>query len=131
VARADAPFAASIPALLAYAAAGFREAGLTATHAMGLAEGLRDPALGHAYLASALDPTLDAVATRLAAHQARGEMRREVEPRHAALALLAPLVLACLHQDALGGRAAAPLDVAAFGAAHAAGFVRAYAAPAG
>lgn len=123
---ADLPFARSVPALLEFIATGLRDAGLAATHTMGLAEGLRDVRAAGAYLHGALDPTFAAVAHRLAAHQARGEMRSDITAAHAAVILVAPLLLAVLHQDALGGRDHAPLDLTAFTASHSAGFVRAY-----
>lgn len=105
------PFARSVGDLLKHAAAGFRYGGLTDAHAVGLAEGLKHPVLGPAYLRNALEPTLAAFAARLAAHQAAGEMRATCDPRHAALLLLGPLVIAFLHQDALGGAAASPIDM--------------------
>lgn len=122
------PFARSVGDLLAHADAGFRHGGLTRAHAAGLAEGLRSEALGGRYLALALEPTLDAFAARLSAHQAAGEMRADADPRAAALQLLAPLLLARLHQDALGGAEAAPLDVEALLDGLAGAFVRGHAA---
>lgn len=119
------PFAASVRDLLRHADAGFREGGLTEAHAAGLAEALRSERLGPRYLALALDPTLEAFAARLAEHQRRGEMRADADPRAAALALLAPLVLARLHQDRLGG---APLDVEAMLEQQAAAFAHGHAA---
>jgi hypothetical protein len=101
--------------------------GLTDTHAVGLAERLKHPRLGPVHLDNALDPTLRAFAARLAAHQAAGEMRA-CDPRHAALLLLGPLVLAFLHQDALGGAAASPIDMGNLVAEVAGGFVRGFAA---
>jgi len=122
-------FAQSIRNLLEHAAGGFRYGGLTELHAIGLAEGLKHPTLGPAYLRNALEPTIDAFAARLAAHQAAGEMRGACDPRHAAIMLLGPLVLAFLHQDALGGAGAVPMDLSSLVAEIAEGFLRAYAPP--
>ena len=123
------PFARSVRDLLGHADAGFVRAGLTDAHAAGLAEGLASSATGASYLALALDPTVEAFAERLRAHQERGEMRADVDPRAAALQLLAPLVVARLHQDRLGGADANPLDVGAMLDQQAEAFVRGYAAP--
>ena len=120
-------FAASVRALLRHADDGFAHGGLTEAHGMGLAEGLGSPALGADYLRLALDPTIDAFAARLRAHQARGEMRADVDARAAAVQLLAPLVVARLHQDRLGGRASNPLDLRAMLDQQAEAFVRGYA----
>lgn len=103
-------FGQSVRDLLAHAAAGFRHGGLTEAHALGLAEGLKHPKIGPAYLKNALEPTLAAFAERLAAHQRLGQMRA-CDPRHAALMLLGPLALAFLHQHALGGAALYPFDL--------------------
>jgi AcrR family transcriptional regulator len=99
--------------------------GVGAIHAAGLAEGLGHPRLGPAYLQTILDPVIDAAATRLAAHVAAGQMR-DVPPRTAALALVAPLLLVLLHQSELGGQADNPIDIDRFIATHAAAFARGY-----
>jgi hypothetical protein len=52
---------------------------------------------------------------------------RIVDTRHAALALLSPVILALLHQAELGGAKDHPLDVDRFLSDHAAAFARAYA----
>lgn len=121
-------FAASVRALLRHADDGFAHGGLTEAHGMGLAEGLGSPALGADYLRLALDPTVDAFAARLRAHQERGEMRADVDARAAAVQLLAPLVVARLHQDRLGGRSGNPLDLGAMLDQQADAFARGYAA---
>lgn len=126
VAASDLPFAESIEAALRYMLAGLRQ-GLNEVHMLGLREGMGQRRLGPAYLDTILEPSLRAIEARLAAHQARGEMRGG-DPRHAALALLAPLVLAGLHQAELGGDDLRPLDLDALVADHAAAFVRGYAA---
>ena len=55
-----------------------------------------------------------------------GEMR-VADLRHAAMSLLAPLLLAILHQRELGGTTVRQMDLETFMDDHAAAFVRAYA----
>ena len=121
------PFAASVHDLLRHADEGFVHGGLTDSHAMGLAEGARTEATAADYLRLALDPTIDAFVARLRAHQKRGEMRADVDARAAAMQLLAPLVVARLHQDRFGGRTANPIDLAVMLDQQAKAFVRGYA----
>jgi AcrR family transcriptional regulator len=122
------PFAASVRDLLRHADEGFVFGGLTDSHAMGLAEGIRADATAADYLRLALDPTIDAFAARLRAHQECSEMRTDVDARAAAVQLLSPLVIARLHQDRFGGRMANPIDLAAMLDQQAEAFVRGYAA---
>jgi hypothetical protein len=75
-------------------------------------------------VSESLEPTIAAVTERLAAHQARGEMRSECDARSAALALISPLILAHLHQRDLGGSTSHALDMPQFIAQHADTFVR-------
>ncbi|MBY0520697.1 MAG: TetR/AcrR family transcriptional regulator [Sphingomonas sp.] len=124
-AASELPFAESIAAALRHALAGLRQ-GLDDVHMLGLREGMVQGRLGPAYLDAILEPSLQAIEARLSAHQARGEMRRG-NPRHAALALLSPLVLAALHQAALGGGHVRPLDLDALASDLAVAFVRAHA----
>ena len=122
------PFAQSVRDLLQHADEGFEYGGLTDAHAVGLAEGGRSAALGADYLRLALDPTIEAFADRLRAHQANGEMRADADARVAAVQLLSPLVVARLHQDRFGGRQTNPIDLAAMLDQQAEAFVRGYAA---
>ena len=122
------PFARSVRDLLQHADEGFRYGGLTDSHAMGLAEGARSLVNAVDYLRLALDPTIDAFAERLRAYQTKGEMRADADPRAAAVQLLAPLVVARLHQDRFGGREANPIDMDAMLDQQAEAFVRGYAA---
>jgi len=93
--------------------------------AVGLVEGLMNEKLGPACLADVIDPAVDALALRLQTHQARGEMR-PADARHAALMLIAPLLVAGHHQMQMFGRADRPLDLEALIEDMAAAFVRAY-----
>lgn len=105
---------------------GWEEHGVGRAHAFGLTEGLGDGRLGQGYLTHLLEPTLQAAEARLARHVAQGELG-PCDVRHAALELLAPVILALLHQQALGGSGVRPLDVDAFVADHLARFLRAHA----
>lgn len=105
-------FPESVHAALHHAAAGLRY-GVGEMLAVGLIEGLRHPTLGLAFVNTSLEPMIQALRDRLMAHQKAGDMRREADPRLAALQLLSPLVLAHLHQAQLGGAAEHPLDMTA------------------
>lgn len=122
------PLATSLAWLLARITEGFRLGKLGEVHALGLSAGMRDAALGPAYVNEILEPTLKAVEARLARHLADGELR-SCDLRTAALALVAPALLALLHQGELGGAACRPLDIDAFLRDHLEGFVRAYGRP--
>jgi AcrR family transcriptional regulator len=125
MAQPSGPFAQSIADALRHMAEGFRYGGLGAMFATGLIEGLRHPGLGPAFLDNALEPTIVAAEARLFAHMAAGEMRK-VDPRGPALALIAPVLLAFLHQAELGGADRRPMELDAFLAEHAGAFVRAW-----
>jgi AcrR family transcriptional regulator len=112
---------------LAYLRIGW-ERGVGRAHALGLAEGLGTRTLGEAYLGHLLEPTLQAAEARIARHVAQGELGR-CDIRQAALELVAPVVLALLHQGPLGGCEVRRLDVDAFLEEHVARFLRAYAPP--
>jgi AcrR family transcriptional regulator len=100
--------------------------GLGLVFSQGLAAGFDQPTLGPACVTEVLEPTLAAVEDRLRAHQGRGELRDDIDLRHAALALVSPVLLGLLHQHSLGGKGCRPLDVDAFVADHVAKFVRAW-----
>ena len=124
--RADGDFAQSITAFLENLRFGFEQVGLGDLHALGLVEGLGNTVSGPVMVDAVLEPTIAALTARLAEHQAAGEMRRESDPRHAALMLLSPMIVLLLHQRQLGGAAAYPADLDRFVADHAAAFVRAH-----
>ena len=83
----------------------------------GLAFGMHHQSLGPAFVNELLEPTLQSCEKRIARHVERGELP-EVDVRHAALALVTPVLLGLIHQDSLGGAACRPLDLDAFVADH-------------
>jgi AcrR family transcriptional regulator len=105
-----------------------REARLGDIIAVSLAEGLLDPKLSPSTLNHIIDPTVDALEARLTEHIARGEML-DVDTRAAALMLLSPILVACLHQDQLSGATTNPLAMEKLVADISAAFVRAFARP--
>ncbi len=119
------PFETSVRDLVEHVAEGFRWGGLARLHAVGLIEGLAAPTVGGAYLSNVLEPTIAAAQMRLQAHIDRGEMQA-VCARHAAISLVAPIVLLFLHQMGLNGARTYPTDVGAFLTAHADGFILGY-----
>lgn len=120
------PFATSISDLVGMIGQGL-DRGVMALQVIGLSEGLGSASSAEAYLGHHLEPMLGAIRARLDAHVAAGEMRAG-ETRFAAIGLLAPMVIARLHQSELGGAAHYPMALAAFDAEHGAAFVRAHAA---
>jgi AcrR family transcriptional regulator len=83
---------------------------LGSLHRIGLSEGLRHPQTALDYLVDVLEPTLQALEKRLQASIER-DLIIECDTRHAALALVSPLLLALLHQHDLGGTRCRPLSV--------------------
>ncbi|HEV2528170.1 MAG TPA: TetR/AcrR family transcriptional regulator [Thermomicrobiales bacterium] len=126
--RAEGPFEASVTAAVVALTAGLAHGELSQRFATGLTESLRHPTLGPVFLDRWLEPMVKAVEARLGAHVAQGEMRAAGpdDVRVAALALVSPLLLAAMHQRALGGDGTRPLDLDAFATAHAAAFIRAW-----
>ncbi len=125
----DRPPDEALPALLLAVATAWRQHGLGRVFAAGLVLGLERPGRGPSFLRGVLEPALAAAERILAGHVARGELP-EVDVRAAALGLVAPVVLALLHQDQLGGHAERALDVDAFARGHAATVVAGLRAPA-
>jgi AcrR family transcriptional regulator len=105
-----------------------REVRLGDVFAVSLAEGLLDPGVSHATLTHIVDPTVEALESRLADHMARGDMI-QADTRAAALMLISPLLLASLHQDQLQGAALRPMSLDQMAQDVAAAFVRAYRVP--
>ena len=123
--KAEPPFEESIREVAGKAWVALAERGVARTLALGLVEGLGGPRLGEAYINEMFDPFILALAERLSAHVARGEMRA-VDTRMAALALASPLLLAALHQKELQGERVFPLAGGDFVEHLCAAFVRAY-----
>lgn len=118
--------AAALKGVMNRIVVGWTQGNVGALHRIGLSEGLRSPATAMHYLMDVLEPTLQALERRLEGYRERGVIRADTLPRHAALALLAPLVLALLHQVDLGGTRCRPLSLPDLIEQHVAMFVRAY-----
>lgn len=114
VAQKAATPGAAVDAYVAISRAGVQHGGFARAHAFGLIEGVADPAVGRTYLTELLEPSLSALEARLAPHLKTSD---PLEARAAALMLFAPMLLAVLHQQLLGGAETAPIDLEAlFGA---------------
>jgi len=96
--------------------------------AIAFLEGFYSRRLGPLALNYVIEPPLQAMEKRLAAHQARGELG-DVDLRCAALMLISPLVVACMHQQQMFGDKVRPLDVGPLIDSAASSFMKAYAAP--
>lgn len=105
-ARPDGPLAQSLRSGLMQIVQGHLFA-VGGFHAIGLTEGLLHRTLGPHYLQTILEPALQAFELRLQAHIDLGELK-PTNVRHAALALVAPMVLFMLHQGELGGQRVRP-----------------------
>lgn len=119
-------FSASVRDLATMVSRGFAH-GLLPLQIIGLAEGFADPQVGDAYIGHHLEPVLLAMAKRLEAHMEAGDMRRS-NARFAAIQLLSPVLIAHLHQTALGGIKTHPMSMEDFLAQHVESFVRGNAA---
>jgi hypothetical protein len=100
----------SLREVLERIARGWTSGFLGSLHRIGLSEGLRHSATALDYLVDVLEPTLQALEKRLQASIEHG-LIIECDTRHAALALVSPLLLALLHQHDLGGTRCRPLSV--------------------
>lgn len=123
---AQMPVAEGLRTLVGQIAQGWTPEGLGGLHRSGISEGLGSGALGPAYINHILEPTLAVVEEMLAIWVERGELE-VADRRTAALGLMAPVVLALLHQRGLGGSDCRPLDIEVFLDAHVAGFLSGYA----
>ncbi len=105
-----------------------REVRLGDLFAVSLAEGMMDGDIAPATLRHIIEPTIETLEARLHGHIERKEMIK-TDTRSAALMLLAPLLLASLHQDQLGGASVRPMALERLADDASAAFVRAYRAP--
>lgn len=99
--------------------------GVGPIQAAALAAGLQHPGVGGPYLDHVLEPVQQALEARVGALMDRGELDPG-DRRLAALELLAPVLLALLHQHALSGDRCRPLDVDRFVDGHLSRFLRAW-----
>jgi AcrR family transcriptional regulator len=120
----DAPLADSLHHVLSMITIGLRH-GLLDMMGNGMAVGLREPVAGPAYLHHLLEPVLASLESRLGHHAAKGELP-PCDLRLAALFLVAPLLLAALHQGGLGGCEVRPLSLEQVVDEAVGRFVRAY-----
>jgi len=93
--------------------------------AIAFLEGFYSRRLGPRALNYVIEPPLQAMEKRLAAHQERGELG-EIDLRCAALMLISPLVVACMHQQQMFGDQVRPLDFAPLIDSAASTFMKAY-----
>lgn len=119
------PVAASLGWLLRAVADAWTRWGVGNMVAASVACGVFDAQVGPATVNGILEPVLQAAERRIQRHVDRGEI---VVPdvRAAALQLMAPPLLALLHQGPLGGAGCRPLDVDAFLDGHLAAWLRSY-----
>ncbi len=97
--------------------------------AIAFLEGFYSKRLGPAALNCVIEPPLQAMEKRLAAHQARGELG-DIDLRCAALMLVSPLVVACMHQQQMFGDQVRPLSFAPVIDFTVSSFMKAYGIPA-
>lgn len=95
--------------------------------AAGFAEAMLHDRTGPAFVTHALEPIIMALEQRLASHQSVGEMR-VCDTRHAAIALIAPILVTCHHQFQLSGKDIRPISMPGFLEQHLDAFLRAYSA---
>jgi AcrR family transcriptional regulator len=101
--------------------------GVGALFVAGLLWGLGDEKLGPIYVRSLLEPLLVRCERQLGELLGAQGMTEE-RARHAALALLSPVILALLHQESLYGVKCRPLDIDAFIEEHLQSFLRGWGA---
>lgn len=123
----QASFAGSMRDLARDIAVAWRQFGVGRVFGAALAVGIHDALAGPGTVDGVVEPTVQAIEARIAAHVARGDVVIDAaDIRLCALQFLSPLLVALLHQQELGGAACRPLDVDAFVDAHVDRFVRAW-----
>lgn len=98
-------------------------------HATGLVEGLVDGTQGSNYLRCVLEPLLATAEELLTSFGTRNVIGVS-DVRLSALALVSPVLLACLHQVQLQGGSVRPLDLDGFIGSHVQLFLRSHGTPA-
>lgn len=101
--------AAAVDAYIDLSRLGVTNGGFGRAHCFGLVEGVADEKVGEAYLSLLLEPSLKALEARLAPYLNVEE--GSAKARAAALMMFAPMLLAVIHQQLLGGAKAAPMDL--------------------
>jgi AcrR family transcriptional regulator len=114
---ASRPLAAALQGFATNLVDAFRGFGLGRIFSSGLALSLGHPDLGPTFLRHLLEPTLRHAEQLAAALEVRGELSVP-DIRSFAVTFVSPLVLALLHQDALGGRHERALNLDAFIRSH-------------
>jgi len=94
---------------LTFAQAGMEQGIFNRFHAFSLIEAFADNKVGKVYLEKIMEPSLKAFSDKL--RSTPGATRDEAELRAATLLASAPLLVLGMHQDLLGGKHDAPIDV--------------------
>jgi AcrR family transcriptional regulator len=101
--------AAAVDAYIDLSRLGVASGGFGRAHCFGLVEGVADQKVGEAYLELLLEPSLQALETRLAPYL--GVEAGSAKARAGALMMFAPMLLGVIHQQLLGGAETAPMDL--------------------
>lgn len=115
--------AASLEGVLVGFLEAWRRHGVGRAFAGAVAVGLEHERNGPAVVVGVLEPFLQAMEELLSVHVARGDLPA-IPLRESALTVVAPVLVALLHQDSLGGAGCRPLDVSAFIRVHVRSVVR-------
>lgn len=92
---------------------GFENDRFIQAHAFALVESIHDPDVARAYLDIIIEPSLQAIETRLTSHlSVKGYDKDAI--RHAALCLYSPSLFTALHQSLLRGKDSRPLELPEF-----------------
>lgn len=100
---------AAVDAYIDLSRIGVTSGGFGRAHCFGLVEGVADERVGEAYLELLLEPSLKALEARLEPYL--GVAAGSSKARAAALMMFAPMLLAVIHQQLLGGAKTAPMDL--------------------
>ncbi len=112
-AEPDADFDTSVKTYVDLCIAGALHAGFARAHAFGIIEGSADPELAKAYTDTLLEPSLQAVESRMKPF-VDPDGKDPAQLRAIALALFGPMLVGVLHQRVLGGDEGRPLDMPDF-----------------